>query len=396
MHYIIKRKSRITSNIPFKVGVFIDKHLRAISLACLLVISLVLMFTGGGKASGAVEFYNDSPVSKKPIDPKLLGDYTMVVDMSDISSAGTREHKRIGSQYAYLAGIKPVGRLPTFIPKTHKTNWSVILGNMWDNKLSRPNVSPASRAWATRIVMRYADNKRDTKSAIAYVSQVDTAVHQMNDRINYTALCSKLNIRECDNLQKTMSRVRGQNIAAYGMTELFPSTDGEFNYKMMDMILKNAGENYLHAIPSQGDDLLSTGIYQFTSYAIRRDDSGKLGAVNFVDNFAGRRLSGSVAHLKQRDAHRAAFAFATYNIAMVFRGLNHADADRLATKCSVDGLTQAIAVAHHMPGPAYESTRRWVRSGCSKSIQSFLGPHLKMYAQKTETNLHAIIHNSAE
>jgi hypothetical protein len=397
MKIILNRNHHFTHNSRYRVSKFIHDHMRALALAIVLLLSMIFLFEGDHKAKGAVGFHLN-PTQKheqEPVNPKLLGNYTMLVDMSSIRGSTKHPSKKIGHAYAHLAGIKPVGLRPSFVPQSHQINWAVTLAEAWDRKLARPNVSPAARKWAGKIVAKYSDSKRDTKSAEQYIAQVDNIVKQTHNEINYGALCTTFKITECTALYTTMGRIRGRSIAAYGLSENFPSDDGQFNYRMFDMILQNAGENYLHSIPSQGDDLLSTGLFQFTSLAIRRDNSGKLGGANIVDNFAGRRLPGSVVRLSTRQAHKAAFELATYNIAMTMRGLNHVEADRLAHKCPVSGLTEVIAIGHHQPAPTWVAARRWVKSGCNKPLQSFLNPHLKIYAHKSASNYTALVNNTS-
>lgn len=395
---LVRRHMSTKNHIHYKVNSFKQRHFRALVLASVLAGAIGFTIFPHESAKGAVEV-SDISLPKmifvhgpfKPDNPKIMGDYPTKVDFSYVGGRSQNHGKLIGAPYGRLIGIYGSKSRPAFLPESHTVVWSDTLLDQWNQKLRRPDVSPATRKWASSIVANYKNSPRDTKSIKTYVSQVDSAARQMHNSINYGQLCSKLKVSNCTALYKTMGRIDGRSLTAFGMTELFPSDKGEFNYVMMDTILRNAGENYIQSLPSMGDNLLSTGVYQWTSYAIRRDDSGKLGGVTIIDNFAGRHLSGSVVHLKQRDNHKATFAMATYNIAMAMRGMSDTDANRLANVCSSSGLNQAIAVSHHMPAPAWEGIRKWVKSGCSKPIQSFLNPHLKIYAQKTSANYNAII-----
>ena len=127
-----------------------------------------------------------------------------------------------------------------------------------------------------------------------------------------------------------------------------------------------------------------------TSYAIRRDDSGKLGGVNFVENFSEKPIGSSVVHLKMRASHRAAFAYATYNIGVLMRGLSIPEQHRLATSCPTNQLGQVVAVAHHQPVGAIQAAHRWVAAGCNKPYTTYLNTALRDYASKTEANYEAI------
>lgn len=390
MRYRIKRDYNRTKMIELQIKEFTHKNFRAVCLTgALTVLTLVSVFSGDS-ANGAVsEGSVEKPSVQKTYDPKLLGSYTTTVDFQYMTHGNTQ--RKISAPYGALIGVRSSKDNPAFIPITQKVNWGNTLKRMWVAKLDRPDVSGATRTWADRIVMRYKNKVRDVKTIDTFVDQVDLAAREMDARINYNAMCSSLRISQCQSLQMTMDRIGGRNLVAYGMTELFPGQNGDFNYQSLDLILRNAGENYLDAIPAGGDDLLSKGLYQFTSLAIRRDDSKKIGGVTFVDNFAGMKLSGSVVHLKMRDSHKAAFAFATYNIANTMRGMNEVDAHRLATTCPISDVTELIAVSHHQPSRSWSAGRRWVHEGCNKPLRMYLNSHLTEYATKTAANYRALM-----
>jgi hypothetical protein len=369
-------------------------------LASVLTGALAISLIPNGSAKGAVEV-SDMKLPQmievygpfKPDHPELMGDYPTKVDFSYIGGRDQGHGKKLGVPYGRLVGIYGTKDRPAFIPESRTVVWSKVLSRLWKEKLSDPNVSGATRKWADHVVEGYTNSHRDIKSIKTYISQVDSQARMMHGSINYGRMCSVTKLSNCTALYKTMGRIRGKNLAAYGMTELFPSNKGEFNYIMLDMILRNAGENYLHSIPSNGDSLLSKGVYQWTSYAIRRDSSGSLGGVTFVDNFAGRHLAGSVVHLKPEDAHKAAFAFVTYNIITVMKGLSSSESERLSSHCPIDQITQSIAVLHHQPKTAVPAIQSWVKKGCDKPLQVYLNPHLKEYASKTAANYSALEHH---
>ena len=363
---IIRRHPSFKRKLQLSVSRFTHTHFRTICatvlLASILAISLVVPHE---KAKGSVEeisspddlmlYDSAAGTTVKPIEQKKLGDYTMTVDLHYLRRYGKPSH--IGAPYGALVGIKSNPIHPAFIPDSLQVNWAKTLDHLWQVKLAKTNVTPATVKWASHITQKYAHQPRDTKSISAFIHEVDKIAVTTHHQIDYPSLCDALHINQCQMYKDTMSRVRGENLVAYSLSEVMPSHDGAENYIMMDTLLRNAGENYVDAIPSLGDPLLSTGFFQFTSYAIRRDNSGSLGGVTFIDNFAGRHLSGSVAHLRPHEAQKAAFEFAAYNMANIMRGMNQTDANRLAHVCMMTGLTDIIATSHHMPVPAWAAAK---------------------------------------
>ena len=374
---------------------FIRYNLRAIILGILVVMTWGTYFMSQESAHGAAviripisisDFENRAGLEA---NDRLMGGHVVDVDFNFVSKG--KRPVRMGAGNSALIGIRYDKSKNGLIPAKAKINWAKALKVQWKHKLARPDVSPATRKWADKIVAKYENAPRDTKTAKAFIVQIDIAAKQMHRAIDYGKMCHDLKIDNCTAYYQVMGRIKGVNLAAYGMTELFPSHNGDLNYAMLDTILKSAGENYLDSIPAGGDSLLSKGFYQMTSLAIRRDSSGLLGGVTFIDNYAGMKLPGSVVRLKLSDTHKAAFALAAYNIAFIFRGMSDKDAYIFTHKCSIKGLTQLIAIGHHQPRGGVIAGKKWVHDGCIRPIQYYLNPHLKEYAFKTETNFNAII-----
>jgi hypothetical protein len=298
---------------------------------------------------------------------------------------------KVGPMMGAYFGMSATKDRPAFVPDSATVNWADNVQMLWNKKLKFKNVTPSTVKNAHLIVDGYANSPRDTKSLRQFVDQVDVIVDETHTSINYTTLCKSMKIADdkCGSFKKTMGRIQGKHIVAYGMTEIFPAHNGKYNLIALDTLLRNAGENYIDAIPALGDKLLSRGLYQFTSYAVRRDDH-LVGGANFVDNHAGMKLPGSVLYLEGRNSHKAAFEFATYNIGMLVRKLDDKGVKTLATKCSTEQLDEYIATSHHMPARAVKNAVSWVKGGCVKSYRSYTGEHLGEYAKKTSLNYTAL------
>ena len=385
-HRSFKNEVKALSTVVYRKSFH---HVLTVTTAVSLVVGGYILTRES--ARGAVGVMLPTKAKKTIVKPPAydkIGDYTMVVDLSYVLKHNA--HGRLGLPYAQLMGFTNNKGPFTVIPGKGLINWSDALDQLWAKKLERKNVSPATRTWAQHVTDTYANSARDTKGIKTFVREVDSAGVTLRQKMDYGAFCSARKIKYCSQFYETMGRIRGPSIAAYGMTELFPSHDGQMNYVAFDTILRNAGENYINSIPSQYDDLLSVGLFQFTSFAVRQDDSGKTGAVNLLAKYGHVKMPGSVVHMSSRDAHRAAVAFATYNIGSVFIGMNEKDANTLAHACPVELLTQAIAVEHHDPKRSTPAIRAWAHAGCLKPLQNYLNPALKEYAIKTQNNFQAL------
>lgn len=321
------------------------------------------------------------------VDPTVPnGSEDTVIDFGKLGKTS-----KVGPMMGAYFGVKSTKDRPAILPASMDVNWADNLQMLWNKKLSIRNVTPATRKNADKIVSAYATQERDTKTIQAFVSEVGEIVRDTQASIDYPSLCDAMRINDtsCGSYKKIMGRFNGQHIVAYGMTEIFPAQNGLYNFRALDTLLQHAGENYLDSIPALGDVLLSKGLYQFTSHAVRRDDTA-VGGANFVDNHAGMKLPGSVLYLNGRNSHKAAFEFAAYNIGMLVRGLNDKDVQTLVNKCSTEQLTEVVATSHHQPSRAISNARSWIKEGCKKPFRAYTGEHLRIYAKKTAINYTAL------
>lgn len=306
-----------------------------------------------------------------------LGSKTVLVDYSYLKNPA------VGSLVGAYVGH--YGRLPD----RKYVNFSDNLNKLWQKKLAIENVTPATIETASKITYRYHRSSKEKKSVGRFISEIDNIAATSNRAINFAALCKKLKVDrdKCEDYRDVAGSIRGPNIAAYGMTELFPSKSGDFNYILLDTLLRNAGENYLMSIPALGDKYLSFGFYQFTSFAVRHDAEHVEGA-NVVSMYSSKKIAGSVASLSTEEHHRAASYFATYNIGRLFKRLNDKQVRYIREgRCDDSEWTQFVAVAHHNPKFAIKNADKWIQEGCSKPLVTYLGPRLKAYAIKTKNNL---------
>lgn len=278
------------------------------------------------------------------------------------------------------------------VPDNHDINFSDNLEKMWDIKLRIKNVTPATKKRSEDILRYYHDNPKITNIS-TFIDDADREALSGYKSIDFKKLCVRLKIKgdKCAGFKEMSKRIRGHNLIAYGMTELFPSYKGDFNYVMLDTLLRNAGENYIHSIPALGDKYLSVGMYQFTSFAVRHDSKRTEGA-SIVSIYSSKKISGSVADLREKEHHLAAYYFAVYNIGRLIRKLSKKDTRHLVNskKCSTLEMTQFIATAHHNPKYSIKNAKRWIKDKCDKKFIIYLGPKLTEYAKKTTSNYKAV------
>lgn len=301
---------------------------------------------------------------------------------------------------SYLKQPKVAGLLGAYIgvrgklPDVAEIDFGANLEYLWQRKLAIPGVSPATRKSAAAMVARYRDSYPDTKGIREYVSGVQVESARSTSSLDWAALCQKMRVQapQCGALRVVSDRLGGRELAAYGMTELFPGLNGRFNYVLLDTLLRNAGENYLSEIPALGDTLMSKGPYQFTSHAVYAADTRQ--GASYVDQFlldSTARVPGSVAALTGGQHHRAAKLFAVYNMGRLAQRLSPTQAATLSSgACPTEQLTQFVATAHHMPTLAIKRAHAWIGAGCRKPLSAYLGPHLREYAAKTSANYAAL------
>lgn len=269
------------------------------------------------------------------------------------------------------------------------------LNALWDYKLKMGNLTPSAKKNAGAILGRFHKGPKTKMSHKQFINRANEQVSLVKKNLDYDGFCGymKLNDQKCKVLKKAANSLHGKEMVAYGMTELFPSFDGQRNLQTLDNVLQNAGIEYINSVPALGDPLLSVGMYQFTSYAVRHDANGTEGASNLNRFVKGpAKIPGSVLNLDSDAQHRAAFMFSVYNIS---RWIKTMDPKQLKTFSMSIGkkesdIVQYIATSHHMPAKTIKVGNAWLNDGTKKSFSEYLGKHLTVYAKKTKVNYEAL------
>jgi len=294
--------------------------------------------------------------------------------------------RKLGDLYAKFLGI-PDGHVPMKASVDFEKN----LARLWAGKINRKDSSDSSNANVGKVLAYYRANK-SRMNLKKFVQLAGKEVASVKANIDWAKLCriEQLHEDRCRVLQAISKDIVGRDVIAYGMTEIFPAADGELNVAYLDILLRQAGSEYVDSLPAIHDGYLSFGLYQFTSFAVYDTGREQRGASIVNRSVTGSaRIPGSVISLRNGDHHRAAYMFAIHNIATLLR-LGSDKEVRILGKLHAkhqDEIVQFIAISHHLPGPAIKGARRWIGNGMKQELQVSLGKILGKYAHKTQGNL---------
>lgn len=317
---------------------------------------------------------------KERIKEISSGNPSVQVDFSSIRG------RKLGGLYADITGVEGV------VGTTHTVNYHRQLAHLWFRKLDRHNVSKATIDSAHIPIELYTKDPR-TMTLVQFVAEAEKQVALVKLNLNHQAACKDyaLTEPECKTWKMLAQDVRGIDLVAYGLTELMPSAEGDLNVKILDIILRNAGSNYIFTIPALYDRMLSLGFYQFTSYAVNQNANAGASRMNKYLP-AKVRIPGSVISLHNGEHHRAAYLFALDNFANLAKRTNEKEfaALKRALKQKPGDIVTFMAVAHHAPGLAIKCTRNWLGKGARGSLNAHLVGRLVPYGTKSDNNLRAL------
>lgn len=309
---------------------------------------------------------------------------TKKVDLSTLAKYKFQE----GELYADLIGVS--GQLPL----SSNIDFEKNLKSMWDKKNARKKgVTDVARATSVDVLKYYSTNKT-YMTVDEYVLWINRDIETLKKNIDWVGVCGvRMRGLECELLKALSYGIYGRDLVAYGLTELMPSENGTLNVKLLDVLLRNAGRQYLDSVPALYDKYTSRSLWQFTQFAVYQANSELRGASSInVHVKAPYKIPGSVSMLRSADHHRAAYLFAVANLRDLV--LRMTDAERINLKQKhrkhPDEIVQFIAIAHHLPSPAIKGARKWAANKMKTELRISLGPKLSKYANKTQGNLLAL------
>ncbi len=307
---------------------------------------------------------------------------TVEVDLSPVAG---RNLQNLYGDYLGIYG-KP--------PAKAQIDFEANLADLWERKSNHRKLTDSARAYTAQALVRYQQSK--TRMTVQqYVARAELEIDRVRKHIDWHGLCEqqRLNARRCEVLKAIATRISGKDLVAYGLTELMPSADGRFNVHYLDLLLKNAGVEFIESVPAISDGMLSLGFYQFTSHAVRHDETTIAGASLINQHIAKpAKIPGSVAHLRGNDHHRAAFCFALYNLSGLLKKVSDTELKVLDAKRGEyhSQIVQYIAASHYLPKPAQRGMRYWLENGMRGDLRNSLRARVRMYAFKTDANLRAL------
>ncbi|MBP6948589.1 MAG: hypothetical protein KBC41_00940 [Candidatus Pacebacteria bacterium] len=313
--------------------------------------------------------------------------------------------RKLGDLYAKYLGL-PNGSVPPHTDISFDENLSKLFEQKINfEKCNKKGVCKESTetvlSKVPELYENYLISDRKKMSFKNFVSVANQKVASGKKSLDWNKLCKhyKLTQEKCQVNKAVISNLQGKDLIAYGMTELLPSSEGRLNVEYMDVLLQNAGAEFVYNIPALGDGLTSIGFYQFTMYAVRKDNQSTDGAsiVNAFVKEGGDKIADSVVKLKGHEHHTAAFYFAVHNLSRLVASLSPKGVTILKEKHGnyQDEIVMYIAAAHHAPEPAKNMTKAWIQKNMSKSIFAAYGKHrIAPYALKTKSNLLAVYQNT--
>lgn len=290
---------------------------------------------------------------------------TMLVPTKDLQG------RKLGGLYSLYLDLSA-----TEVQDTLRVNFFQALTKMWDKKVEKSPHNPVVHSM--RIVVSEEYNTCTQVSLQEYKRQIDNICQTLELSIDWSRVASlyKLSPQEMQYLRQVVHKISSDELLAYALTEIMPSSHGPINVQVFELLLNHAGREYVELIPALADDLTSFGLYQMTSHAVFDTPDEKRGAS--IANQAlpsSLKIPGSVSRLRGDDHHKAAWLFAVHNLAMAMK-----------RGCSVEfnkeELVEFIAMAHHNPEQTF------------LFVQGLAAPNwvkrLSEYAEKTAKNYKAI------
>ena len=325
---------------------------------------------------------------KKELTDKIMEDFPLRKN-DEPFDAGALEGYELSGLYSTLTGLK--GK----VPKKISVDFDKQLLKMFEFKSKISNNKVIDTEFK-ELVEGYVNGVHTYMTLEQYISEADKSIDSVNKNIDWKKVgeLKGLNQLEIKLLESIAKSLNGRDLLAYGLTELMPSqTDGQKNMIVLDFLLRNAGREYVELIPALGDDLTSFGIFQFTSYALYNVNGEKRGASIINQALSpDKRIPDSVVKLKGNDHFKAAYMFATNNIADMIKELTRSQQSILLNSGAKNKseIIKYIAASHYKPFYARKSAGPWLNNGGNDDFLKTVHPQVKAYARKTHVNWYAL------
>jgi hypothetical protein len=293
-----------------------------------------------------------------------------------------RKFSGLFTQYTGISGT---------VAEEHELDFGAQLAQMWSSKGTHYPDNPVIPEVGDTLVREYDGQDVQRMTIEEYRADIGQSLLEFQINWDEFARIKKLDASELKVAQAAIRCINGRMLIAYANTELMPGDNGELNLDVMDMLLRCGGTRYVYSVPALYDDRVSFGPYQFTSYAIYDTPHEKRGASIVANAVTGEKIPGSVAQLRGRNHHRAAFLFAAANIADMVRKIPDKRLAALERELTSDAsdLVEYIAAAHHAPSRAITAARYWADNGFKEPLRISMSSRIRAYATKTQANYKA-------
>lgn len=296
--------------------------------------------------------------------------------------------KKLGGLYKHYLGLED-----SIVPKILKVDFEKQLKTLWQMKEEKSGLTRPAEKTRDNLFEEY-NKKRTGMDLEMYKNEATSSVENVYNNLNWEKAGKKfkLNENKIDLLKEFAKEIKGSEILAYSLTELMPSDTGEINVKILDLLLKNAGREFVESIPAVYDHYTSFGPFQFTHYSIfndgkKREGASKLAEFLNIDNFPS-----SVTNIRGNQNFEAAYLFAIYNLILLIKSLSSANIEKIKKywNKNEDDLIQYIATAHNKPADARKAARRWIDNDLKSDYSISCKKIPLLYAKKTKSNYKAI------
>ncbi len=319
---------------------------------------------------------------------------------------GTLADRRATGLTHYYFGHE--GEIRAQEPLSFKLN----LHEMWDEKtkLNRSE-SAETRQFGDALVKEYAALRDNAQEGLepdfeSYLGKMTNLARELVESIEPTRLHELYGFEGADGawdlkmLLHLASRINGNVLAAYSMTEIMPGGVDVYRF-----LLENAGTEFLLRIPSLYDALVSFGMFQFTKFAL--DVQERHGKPQYryaaLANQAlpeDKRIPDTVEELMTlRDHAGAAILYNVHNLAVALRSLRRRHPGKAGdyypqkiSEMDERTLTQLLAANHTLPTTAHGALIGWAEGG-ERPFISYCpakGPHGRegLYTYVSESGKH--------
>lgn len=234
--------------------------------------------------------------------------------------------------------------------------WFTVAQNFYDNTVSKIDfdyVTPSSLELMTENI----------KSNILEIQKDFDRDKFWKEKLKWNEAKIKLFKNICNKIDEKC-------LLAYGMTELMPSADWNFNKEVLNFLLTNWWENFVMNLPAIADNYTSFWLYQFTSLAVydtwnKQEWASKINLYLPKNN----KIPASVTKLQWNDHHKAAYLFAMYNL---YTLVNNKDEEiikaleLLINQKDNNDLAQLIAIMHNYPANWKIFLHEWYKLNTDK------------------------------